>query len=329
MFNPLISVVVPIYNVQDYLSECIDSILSQTYTNLEIILVDDGATDDCPHICEVYAKKDFRIKVIHKENGGLSDARNVGIEVSKGEYLVFVDSDDIVSKYFVERLYSAITLFSVDLAVCGVFCFSEKKCLSDESSATMPILLSKKKSLELFCSLNFGKSTPFIAAWSKIYRRSIFDEIVFPVGRIYEDALVGYKVIDREKNVAFVPDALYYYRMRSDGIMGGKEKHAYQDVLKPYQDAISYFDENNQNDLAMLFYPPLLMREMYRYWVAKVVENNGSVASEILQLYQKDVKKLKGTKINFVLKFIFEILAWKPGIYTFYRKIAPGLVGGR
>ena len=113
----LISVVVPIYNVENYIKKCVDSILSQTYKNLEIILVDDGSPDNCPQICDEYAQKDNRIKVIHKENGGLSDARNAGIDISKGKFITFIDSDDYIEKDYVEVLYNSIKENASDMAI--------------------------------------------------------------------------------------------------------------------------------------------------------------------------------------------------------------------
>lgn len=329
MPKPLISIIVPIYNVQVYLRSCIESILSQTYLNLEIILVDDGSTDDCPAICEEYAQKDNRIVVVHKKNGGLSDARNEGLKISKGEYITFVDSDDLVSKYFIESLYGAVSSYSTKLAICLVRCIFDEQKLIDEKPTMNYSILDKKKTLQQFCSLNFNKSTPFISACSKMYHRSLFDSISFPIGKIYEDVYAGYRIIDQVDKVVAVPCSLYYYRMRNDGIMGQKETHPYQDVLQPYQSAIEYFNRTNQSDLSSLFYPPLLMREMYRYWVAKIVGKNETIASEILSLYKQDVRKLKGTPVSNTLKAVFRILSWMPGVYVLYRKILPGFIGGR
>ena len=122
---PLISVIVPIYNVEKYLDRCVDSIINQTYKNLEIILVDDGSPDNCPQMCDDYAKKDSRIKVVHKENGGLSDARNVGMEVATGEYVSFIDSDDYISLDFYETLLETIVDNDSDIVECGVVKFYE------------------------------------------------------------------------------------------------------------------------------------------------------------------------------------------------------------
>lgn len=329
MQNPLISVIIPVYNVEPYLRCCLDSVVNQTYRNLEIILVDDGSTDDCPAICEEYVQKDNRIVVVHKKNGGLSDARNVGIKISRGEYLTFVDSDDLVSKYFIDSLYRAVSSYSVKLAICLVRCFADECELVDSNPTVSFCVFDKKKTLQRFCSLNFNKSTPYISACSKMYHRSLFNNFFFPKGKIYEDVYAGYRIIDQVDKVIIVHSSLYYYRMRNDGIMGRKEKHTYQEVLRPYQSAIEYFNRTNQVDMVFLFYPPLLMREIYRYWVAKVIDNKEQIASEILSLYKQDVRKLRGKPVNFTLKAIFEILSWVPSIYILYRKILPGLVGGR
>ena len=329
MPKPLISIIVPIYNVQAYLRSCVDSLLVQTYFNIEIILVDDGATDGCPAICEEYARKDNRVVVVHKKNGGLSDARNEGLKISKGEYLTFVDSDDMVSKCFIETLYNAVSSHSAKLAISQVQCFCDERETIDKEIITSFNVLDKKTALQHFCSLKFDKSTPFISACSKMYHRSLFESVSFPVGKIYEDVYAGYRIIDQVDAVVTVSCPLYYYRMRNDGIMGRKEKHSYQDVLEPYQSAVDFFNRTNQVDLASLFYPPLLMREIYRYWVAKVVDKNELLASEIMSLYKRDVRKLKGAPVSNTLKVIFRILSWMPGTYVLYRKILPGFIGGR
>ena len=254
--SPLISIIVPIYNVEPYLRRCVNSILNQTYKNLEIILVDDGSPDNCPQICDEYAKNDFRIKVIHKKNGGLSDARNVGIKSSKGEYLSFVDSDDCISPEFIECLYSSIVGNAVKLAVCQINNFSDSTARHEQKKKYDCLLISKESALKYYTALNFDHSAPFIAAWTKLYHRSLFDEIEFPVGKIYEDGLISYKIIDIAENIAFLKNPLYHYYVRENGIMGQRINHNFMDVLAPYYEAINYFKTEGRNDLACLFYPP-------------------------------------------------------------------------
>lgn len=215
---PLISVIVPVYNVEKYVGMCIESILGQTYKHLEIILVDDGSTDQSGRICDQYAETDMRIMVIHKENGGLSEARNYGIEISTGEYLSFVDSDDYVSQYFLECLYQAMKDKKTEIATImqsvnfwedeyqGVH-FTEKNGLWQ--SVEMPIV-------EAMEDMFYQNMITYIQG--RLYARDIFEKIRFPVGFLYEDVATGYKLFMKVDRVAVTEAMLYAYRLRHNSI---------------------------------------------------------------------------------------------------------------
>ena len=212
--NELISIIVPVYNVKDYLTRCISSLLQQTYSKLEIILVDDGSTDDSGKICDQYAFVDKRIKVFHKENGGLSDARNYGINKSSGKYLSFIDSDDYVAPNYIEILYELIKNESVDISICGCqYSFDEyfNKTLvkkDDEKS------FSSYEAIIECLNIRLRQS-----AWGKLYKRELFDSIRFPVGKLYEDLAVVYDLLLKCKRVAYVDAPAYYYSIRQGSIM--------------------------------------------------------------------------------------------------------------
>ena len=178
----LISVIVPIYKVEKYLHKCIDSILAQTYTNLEIILVDDGSPDNCGKICDEYAAKDSRIKVIHQPNGGLSAARNAGLDIATGDYIGFVDSDDYIAPDMYEKLYNALVKNDADMAICDYQRFGNELPY-DEMSLTTEVITGlqamEKQNTVINCS--------FVVAWSKLYKSFIFSNVRFPVGKINED----------------------------------------------------------------------------------------------------------------------------------------------
>lgn len=328
--SPLVSVVVPVFNVAPYIQRCVDSLVSQTYSNIEIILVDDGSKDDSPQLCDVCADKDYRIKVIHKKNGGLSDARNVGIEAASGEYLSFVDSDDIVHPEFIMKLVTAIKKSGKKMSVCLFQNFSDDKPLNFRKSNNPLRVMNLYDSICAYCSLPPERSTPLISCCTKVYHRSLFYCLRFPVGLIYEDAHVSYKLLDKANGVAFVGEPLYGYYMRNDSIMGRKERHSSKDVLKPYQEAIQYFADNNKEEIAQLFYPPLLMREVYRYWIAKVQNNDELEAAFLLSMMRDDCRTMRSfKKIAFKLKIVFSLIVKFPFLYSLYRKIAPGFIGGR
>lgn len=209
----LITIVVPIYKVQDYLEKCIHSILKQTYKNLEIILVDDGSPDNCGNICDEYAKKDNRIKVIHKENGGLSDARNVGIEIATGKYITFVDSDDYITDDYIAYLYDLIKKYNVKLSICEVKTVW-KNADSIKNRELQSKVLDAKTTFEY---LLFHKGIE-IAAYGKLYLTELWQEYRFPKGQAYEDTATIYKLIEKAEKVAYGNKQCYYYVARVGSI---------------------------------------------------------------------------------------------------------------
>lgn len=212
--KPLVSVVVPIYNVQDYLNECIDSILNQTYKNIEVILVDDGSKDNCPQICDSYKDIDSRIKVIHKINGGLSDARNTGLENAIGEYICFIDSDDYIDKDYVKNLISIIISDKCDIAICS-FCKTNKSALYLESNENHVKFYDGKNIINLIYGNEYLN---VIVAWNKLYKRSLFGNVRYPVGVIHEDEATTCKLLCKAKKVALTDRKMYYYRIRESSI---------------------------------------------------------------------------------------------------------------
>ncbi len=216
----LVSVIVPIYKVEAYLQQCVDSLLAQTYKNLEIILVDDGSPDRCGEICDAYAAQDPRVKVVHKPNGGLSDARNAGLAVSSGEYVLFIDSDDYVDSAMVARLYDACQENAADIAVCYFDKVTDAQEAADGAAGSdRPELLSGK---EVISRIYRGEGSQIaFVAWNKLYRKKLFTEnkISYPVGKYYEDEYVTHKLLYFSRKVALVKDALYHYRIRANSIM--------------------------------------------------------------------------------------------------------------
>ena len=209
----LISVIVPVYKVEKYLNKCIESIVNQTYKNLEIILVDDGSPDECGKICDNYAQKDMRIKVIHKENGGLSDARNAGIEVASGIYIAFVDSDDYVSYDYIEYMYKMLINGNAKLAICGVQEIWKNTRIEEENNINMEELTPK----EAFENLLFDKGIK-VSAYAKLYHKSLWEENRFPKGKVYEDTAIIYKVIEEAKKIVYGSKKCYYYIARVGSI---------------------------------------------------------------------------------------------------------------
>lgn len=222
----LVSVVIPIYNVEDYLIRCIDSVINQSYSNLEIILVDDGSKDKCGSICDTYAKKDNRIIVIHKTNGGLSDARNAGIHVAKGKYISFIDSDDYVAINYIEELVRVLELTQADMSVVDVQVVNENTPYSVNRIEGDISILSKYDAIIRALKLSFRQS-----AWGKLYRLDIFDDIEFPKGMLYEDLAIVYQVLYKMNTIALSTAQLYKYEIRSGSIMQTGFKRQQYDSL--------------------------------------------------------------------------------------------------
>ena len=216
MYKPLVSVIVPCYNVEQYLPKCIDSILNQTYKNLEVWLVDDGSPDKCGAICDKYAKKDTRIKVIHKKNGGLADARNVALDVKAGEYVVCVDSDDYISPTHIEGLYNLIEKYGADVSV-NTFCsFYEGSSPNPSPKSAKDWVLDGLHATEMMFYQEYFDNT----AWGKMYKASLFDGIRYPKGLLFEDLPTTYRLLLKANKVVFNDEQSYFYLLRSNSIEG-------------------------------------------------------------------------------------------------------------
>lgn len=208
--EPLISVIVPVYNVEPYLRKCVDSILNQTYRNLEVILVDDGSPDGCPAICDEYAAKDDRVRVIHKQNGGLSDARNAGMAVARGEYLSFVDSDDMLPPDAMEILLNTAISEQADMVIGGHSRFEEVP------AAPSDLQISVKRWTPVEAMADMLKNG--CASWARLYRRELHQPILFPVGEINEDEAIVLELLEKCTCIAVTNAVVYFYRFRPESI---------------------------------------------------------------------------------------------------------------
>ena len=219
----LVSIVVPVYNVELYLDKCIDSIVNQTYKNIEIILVDDGSNDSSGIKCDDWAKEDNRIKVIHKVNGGLSDARNVGIEYAKGKYITFIDSDDFIAKEYIEILLKHIVETNSDISICNPLYYYEEKNKKIVGKYKIKNDFIIGNGVEMTTKLMYQKYFD-TSAWGKLYKTNLFtkNKIYYPKGKLYEDLATTYKVFLKANNIVFINKNLYYYRQRKSSIMGSK-----------------------------------------------------------------------------------------------------------
>lgn len=225
--NPLVTVIVPVYKVEPYLRRCLDSIVNQTYKNLEIILIDDGSPDNCGVICDEYAENDKRIKVIHKENGGLSSARNVGLDIFKGEYVSFVDSDDVVSLDMIEYLYDLLSDNNAEISVCLHEIVRDNHRWISFKNVNNQTVTPKECIKKLL--YNDGVDT---SAWAKLYKASLFNNVRYPQGKLFEDIATTYKVFFNANRIALGNEAKYSYILRNSSIVGSSFNEKKLDLLE-------------------------------------------------------------------------------------------------
>ena len=232
-YNPLISIIVPIYNIERYVKRCIDSIVMQTYSNLEIVLVDDGSIDRCGCICDYYSGIDKRIIVIHKPNGGLSDARNKALDIITGKYVSFVDGDDCLSESFVERVLNEMLITDSDIGICDeeVFVSSSDGELRKRGSrfeqSNKMMVMSGVEALDLCLRQKYYD----VSAWGKVYKSSLLKKIRYPVGMVHEDLYTTFKIFAESKRTVFINEHLYYYNIRDGSIMNSCSVTRFIDLM--------------------------------------------------------------------------------------------------
>lgn len=272
----LVSVIVPVYNIEEYLDECIESIVLQTYKNLEIVLIDDGSTDLSGKKCDEWKARDKRIMVIHQENKGLSAARNKGIAISRGEWIVFVDSDDIVSLDYVAYLYMLAKTYKVQIVQC------ERGDLQGDNEREN--VIDKKMSSRDFLLSFFYQTT----AWGKIYKKILFEKERYPVGKIHEDMAVTYKLVYMAQNIVYTSKILYFVRQRT-GSITRKEKFYKErlDILQFYKEQTKFYEERNEKKLVNRAYREYAYALLENYNKTKKSLKNKKIESEIREEYRK------------------------------------------
>lgn len=270
--NENISVIIPVYKVEDYLDDCLRSVVAQSYPNLEIILVDDGSPDHCGAMCDAWAAKDRRIKVIHKENGGLSDARNAGLELATGKYISFVDSDDWLESEFYEKLLAALQKEGADICACSI-----ASCFPDHTVTWGCPSYTVSDSEATLAMLYRDTSYP-VSALNKLYRRELWEEMRFPVGKICEDAFTTYQLVHRANRIVQLPEALYCYRIRPDSIMTS----SFTPKKLDEEEAWRY------NYLFAKAHYPSVAKAAFDFYLQRVNILLHTIPAELREVYQKE-----------------------------------------
>lgn len=255
---PEISVIIPVYRVEAYLRRCLESVFAQTCTDYEVILVDDGSPDNCGAICDEYAQKDSRVHVIHQENGGLSAARNTGIDAAKGEYLFFMDSDDAIHPQTLEILHELLKAHRADVAIGGFTRFRSEDELSFPRMTTLPAseCLSGEATMHRFFA-GWEQARRCVSSCGKLIRRSLFEGIRFPLGRLFEDEYTTYRLYDRAERVAVTDCVLYHYFCNDAGIIGTLTLQKRFDEYDAQWERLEFFREKCLEELydeALLYF---------------------------------------------------------------------------
>lgn len=257
---PSISVIVPVYKVEKYLDRCVKSVLDQTFTDFELILVDDGSPDRCPALCDEWAAKDSRIRVIHKKNGGLSDARNAGIDAARGEYLFFADSDDYLHRCVLEALYGGLRSLGVQICACD-YVLTDGEPLPTEPPQ---VTAESWKPERFFLDTRLGT-----VAWAKLYHKSCFSGVRYPFGKIHEDQFTTHKLLFAQAAVGLVPFAGYGYFRNQEGITRSNWTPGRLDVLEAVEEKLVFFREGGFREV---------LEDQYRYYVSELLAQAGVIS---------------------------------------------------
>ncbi len=306
----LVSVVVPVYNVRGYVEKCLESIVRQSYENLEIIVVDDGSTDESGEICDQFAKMDARVRVVHQKNGGLSNARNTGLKKAKGEFVCFIDGDDYIRKDFVLDLYSAARDNEAEIAICGVNKEIPREEVLSGEEATVRLLI--------------GQENLEIIACNKIYKKSLFveNEVGYPEGEKHEDSLTTYKLLSLAKKVAYVSKSLYVYVTRGGSIMDSVEVAPRLKMReRAAEEAIQFL--KGQKELVEAAKVSLLLAKYAFLDFSISGRVDKKEGEEALDWIRKNAKKYKNNKFLTKKLKIYNLLSTNFGgvLYTVFRKI--------
>ncbi len=275
MEEDLISIVIPVYKVEKYLEKCIESVLKQTYTNLQIILVDDGSPDNCGKICDEYAKRDSRIDVIHKVNGGLSEARNVGISKAKGRYIGFVDSDDYIKENMYEILLNLIKEYNADASICNLYDVIEgKEYIRNKNNG-----IQEYSRLDILKEVLLDKNIQSYA-WNKLYKKELFDEVKYPIGKKYEDIGTTFYIFEKCNKIVVTSEPEYYYLKRSDSLVNNVTESTVFDYMELILQRYLYINDNIKE-----------LRQYNDYYLVKTLLTANNDIKELKQIEEKTKQK--------------------------------------
>lgn len=291
--DSLISIIVPVYNVEKYLEKCINSIINQTYKNLNIILINDGSTDNSGKICDEFKSKDSRIKVIHKENGGLSDARNAGLKIANGEYIGFVDSDDYIAPDMFETLYNLTQKYDAEISIVSFYEIYNTKTIGVRDSRQLQQMNKIEAIKELLLDSKIQSY-----AWNKLFKKNLFENLKFPTDKNFEDIATTLLLFEKANKIVLFEDPKYYYLRRDDSIVGVRNYKTYKDYLDVIYNKYFYLDGK---------YQELDLYNAYNYIINMIWVYTIIVAFDLDDVY-KDFEKQYDLFENLINKYNNEVI---------------------
>lgn len=321
-----VTVIVPVYNVEKYIKRCVDSILNQSYENLEIILVDDGSPDGCGKILEQYKKDDERVRVIHQKNGGQSKARNEALKIATGDYYCFVDSDDYMHEDQIQRLIELLYDYSADISMTH-FCNFTGDLISPKdiqnNMGNNGLSSFDKKIIEFsntdcIKNMHMVSDELYVVMWGKLFKRELFEDVEFPEGRICEDLAILYKLFDKAKNIVYSQEVLYYYfRDNSSSSTFAIKDKFYDDVFLALEEEINYMDNKHQE---LVNYP----KKTYMYWILdyyrKLYLSDSNANKNKCKDLHKKYKKLYGESKEMNKEKFYTFFNYFPNLYINLKK---------
>lgn len=306
-----ISIIVPVYNVEEFLPRCVKSILKQSYKNIEILLIDDGSTDESGTLCDNYANNNTNIKVYHKKNGGLSDARNYGIEKATGKYIAFIDSDDYVAEDYCKILYNNLIKYEADISICSFVKTDGKNDNIGEIKEQIKTYTGIDKQKNILNHMN----TITTVAWNKLYRKEIWNNLRYPKGKINEDEFVVHYLMYKAKKVVYTNMILYYYYQRSNSIMKKKFSSERFDVIDAFQDRWQFYKKHEEyKELEGRAYC-LYMKMIISNYILSKKNNLHDDQKKLLERYKKEYKNKKMIN-NIKEKIKLSSFYFLPNVYS-------------
>ena len=314
-----LSVIIPVYKVEQYIQECLDSVVKQSYSDLQIIIVDDGSTDTCPVICDKYAEKDHRIEVIHQKNQGLSAARNTGMKYATGDYVLFLDSDDYLELDYCEKMMQVADETGCDIVISEIDTVDE---YSKTYHTNLGIRITERKMFDRDEAMAevIREQQWKGYAWGKLYRRSIMDGIEYPPGKKFEDRFTVYKYFCNARQVVLCPGAILHYRIRRDSIMTNGSLDKWYDLIEAEEKLIDFCKWNYsglESDMESKYFGRLV-----HIWVIFYDAGNPSEIEKLLKIMRAAYRQYgKKSSVKRMHKISYQMIFWCPAIYRFLLKI--------